>query len=95
MTKSVKFDGENLIVNLKDTFKALQNVKKCVLETAKIDNLRTRTTLTNTKKDPRSEGLNVNGAGNGLFLEPLRLLYNITKNEEYQGIIDNLLKFVA
>ena len=31
MTKSVKFDGENLIVNLKATFKALQNVKKCVL----------------------------------------------------------------
>ena len=25
MTKSVKFDGKNLIVNLKDTFKALQN----------------------------------------------------------------------
>lgn len=57
MTKSVKFDGENLIVNLKDTFKALQNVKKCVLETSKNDDLRTRTTLTNTKKDPHSEGL--------------------------------------
>ena len=28
MTKSIKFDGENVIVNLKDTFKALQNIKK-------------------------------------------------------------------
>jgi len=28
LTKSVKFDGENVIVELKDTFKALQNVKK-------------------------------------------------------------------
>lgn len=65
MTKSVKFDGENLIVNLKDTFKALQNVKKCVLETSKNDDLRTRTTLTNTKKDPHSEGLFVNGADDG------------------------------
>lgn len=66
MTKSVKFDGENLIVNLKDTFKALQNVKKCVLETSKNDDLRTRTTLTNTKKDPHSEGLFVNGADDGV-----------------------------
>lgn len=65
MTKSVKFDGENLIVNLKATFKALQNVKKCILETSKNDDLRTRTTLTNTKKDPHSEGLFVNGADDG------------------------------
>lgn len=95
MTKSVKFDGENLIVNLKDSFKALQNVKKCVLETCENHNLRTLETLANTKKDPRSEGLNVNGAGNGLLLEPLQLLYNITNNEECQEIIDNLLKLVA
>lgn len=95
MTKSVKFDGENLIVNLKDTFKALQNVKKCVLETCENDNLRTLKTLANTKKDPHSEGLIENGARNGLLLEPLQLLYNITKNEECQEIIDNLLQLVA
>ena len=71
MTKSVKFDGENLIVNLKATFKALQNVKKCVLETSKNDDLRTLTTLTNTKKDPHSEGLFVNGAGDGNMLQLL------------------------
>lgn len=95
MTKSVKFDGENLIINLKDTFKVLQDVKKCVLETCENDNLRTLKTLANTKKDPHSEGLFVNGAGNGLLLEPLRLLYNITKNNECQEFIDNLYKLVA
>ena len=36
-----------------------------------------------------------NGAGNGLLLEPLRLIYSITKNEEYQKLIDNLYKLVA
>ena len=36
-----------------------------------------------------------NGAGNGLLLEPLRLIYSITKNEEYQELIDNLYKLVA
>ncbi len=41
MTKSIKFDGENLIVNLKDTFKALQNVKKTAQNTLRNDNLRT------------------------------------------------------
>ena len=66
ITKSVKFDGENLIVNLKDTFKVLQNVKKCVLETVENDNLRTHETLANIKKDPHSEGLFVNGAPDGI-----------------------------
>ena len=66
MTKSVKFDGENLIVNLKDTFKALQNVKKCVLETYENDNLRTHETLADIKKDPHSEGLIKNGAPDGI-----------------------------
>lgn len=36
-----------------------------------------------------------NGAGNGLLLEPLRLIYSITKNEECQELIDNLYKLVA
>ena len=45
------------------------------------------------KKVP--EGTSLNGAGNGLLLEPLQLLYNITKNEECQEIIDNLFKLVA
>ena len=66
MTKSVKFDGENLIVNLKDTFKALQNVKKCGLETYENDNLRTHETLADIKKDPHSEGLIKNGAPDGI-----------------------------
>ena len=95
MTKSVKFDGENLIVNLKDTFKALQNVKKCVLETSENDNLRTHETLANIKKDPHSEGLFVNGARNGLHLEPIFLLYNITKLDECQELIDNFYNLVA
>lgn len=37
----------------------------------------------------------LNGAGNGLLLEPLRLLYNMSKNEECQEIIDIILKRVA
>lgn len=36
-----------------------------------------------------------NGAGNVLLLEPLRLIYSITKNEECQELIDNLYKLVA
>ena len=28
MANGVKFDGKNLIISLKDTFKALQNIKK-------------------------------------------------------------------
>lgn len=95
MTKSVKFDGENLIVNLKDTFKVLQNVKKCVLETVENDNLRTHETLANIKKDPHCEGLFVNGARNGLHLEPVFLLYNITKLDECQELIDNFYNLVA
>ena len=65
MTKSVKFDGENLIVNLKDTFKALQNVKKCVEKSPENAHLRTPETLINIKKEPHTEALFVNGAGDG------------------------------
>ena len=66
MTKGIKFDGKNLIVSLKDTFKALQSVKKCVCETEKNSSLRTLETPMNTKKEPHFEALDVNGAGNGI-----------------------------
>lgn len=95
MTKSVKFDGENLIVNLKATFKALQNVKKCILETSKNDDLRTRTTLTNTKKDPHSEGLFVNGALNGTISEPDNNVFNIFDTAECQAIFRRIEKLLA
>ena len=66
MTKSVKFDGENLIVNLKDTFKALQTVKKCVEESAKNDDLRTLEIQTPQAKKAVLETAFVNGAPDGI-----------------------------
>ena len=65
MTKSIKFDGENLIVNLKDTFKALQNVKKCVHTPLKNAHLRTPESSTiSTKKDVSKTSFDI-GAGDG------------------------------
>ena len=95
MTKSVKFDGENLIVNLKDTFKALQNVKKCVEKSPENAHLRTPETPINIKKEPHTEALFVNGAGNGSLLEPIRLLHEISKSNDCQVFIDNVLKLIA
>ena len=66
MTKSVEFDGQNLIVELKDTFKALQKVKNCVLETEKNSNLRTPKTQTTTTKKDVLETSFVNGADSGI-----------------------------
>lgn len=72
MTKSVKFDGENLIVNLKDTFKALQTVKKCVEESAKNDDLRTLEIQTPQAKKAVLETAFVNGADDGTISEPIK-----------------------
>ena len=95
MTKSIKFDGENLIVNLKDTFKALQNVKKTAKNTLRNDNLRTPYNSSIITKKDVSETSFENGAGNVLLLEPLNILYHIATSNEYQYIEDSLLKFVA
>ena len=73
MTHSVKFDGENLIVNLKDTFKALQNVKKQVENALENGNLRTPENLSiETKKGVLKTPFD-NGADDGSLFE---LFYN-------------------
>ena len=41
MVKSITFDGENLKIELKDTFKVLQNLNKTTKNTLRTPNLRT------------------------------------------------------
>ena len=66
MTKSIKFNGKDIIIELKDTFKALQNVK----EIEKIDdrniNLRTLEKPSILTKNGSFEPQIVNGAGSGI-----------------------------
>lgn len=97
MTKSVKFDGENLYVELKDTFKALQDVKKITKNILENDCLRTHcNTDIATKKDVLKTSF-VNGAGNGLLLETVKALVKLATSEEYNYIENNFksLKIVA
>ena len=66
MTKSIKFDGENVIVNLKNTFKALQNVKKSTKNALKNADLRTPSNPSiTTKKDVPKTSFDI-GAGDGI-----------------------------
>lgn len=64
--KSIKFNGKDIIIELKDTFKALQNVK----EIEKIDdrniNLRTLEKPSILTKNGSFEPQIVNGAGGGI-----------------------------
>ena len=69
MTKSIKFDGENLIVELKDTFKALQNVKKSTENNLRNDNLRTPCNADIITKKGDFLSPFVNGASKGRELE--------------------------
>ena len=66
MTKSIKFNGKDIIIELKDTFKALQNVK----EIEKIDdrniNLRTLEKPIILTKNGSFEPQIVNGADSGI-----------------------------
>lgn len=66
MTHSIKFDGKNLIVNLKDTFKALQNVKKQVENALENSNLRTPEKTSIITKKGVLETPFVNGADDGV-----------------------------
>ncbi len=66
MTKSIKFDGENVIVNLKDTFKALQNVKKTIKNTPENDHLRTPANPIDATKKADLKSTFVNGAPDGI-----------------------------
>ncbi len=66
MTNSIKFDGENLIVELKDTFKALQSVKKDMENDVRKPNVRTlKTSTTKTKKADLQPAFK-NGASDGI-----------------------------
>ena len=86
MTKSIKFNGKDIIIELKDTFKALQNVK----ETEKIDDrnlkLRTLETPSISTKNGSFEPQIVNWAHNGLISEPFKELLNEFDSSESTGI---------
>lgn len=102
MTKSIKFDGENLIVELKDTFRALQNVNNTLRDIKKaekkeVKNRQVRTLKTQsptTKKDVFKTSF-VNGAGNGLLSEPIKNLIIIIKSEEYNHIMNCFNELIA
>ena len=69
MANGLKFDGKNLIIELKETFKALQNVKKSVKIEHINDNLiNTSNPIISTKNDDLKPSF-VNGAGGGIVLD--------------------------
>ena len=66
MANGLKFDGKNLIIELKETFKALQNVKKSVkIEPINDDLINTSNPIISTKNDDLKPSF-VNGAGGGI-----------------------------
>lgn len=68
----LKFDGKNLIIELKETFKALQNVKKSVkIEPINDYLINTSNPIISTKNDVLETSF-VNGAGCGIVLDFLR-----------------------
>lgn len=95
MTKSIKFDGKNVIIDLKDTFKALQNVKKTAEKTLKNSNLRTLETHSTKATEGILKTDYVNGAGNGVLLETFEMLKNVATSNEYQFIESTLIKLIA
>lgn len=64
--KSIKFDGENVTVELKDTFKALQNVKRTYKNNDRNTQLRTPENSLILTKNGSVEPIILNGAGNGI-----------------------------
>ena len=65
LTKSIQFDGKNLTIELKDTFKALQNIKNNYQISLRNHNLRTHSNANITTKNGTLEVPNLNGAGDG------------------------------
>lgn len=65
LTKSVKFDSESLIVELKDTFKALQNIKKNNKNEVRNKQVRTQSNASIITKNGSKEPLILNGADGG------------------------------
>lgn len=65
LTKFIQFDGENVTIELKDTFKALQNIKKDYQTSLRNHNLRTHSNANITTKNGTLKVPNSNGAGDG------------------------------
>jgi len=96
LTKSIKFDGENVIVELKDTFKALQNVKKTYKNNIRNTNLRTPASPSIITKNGSQQAKFNNGARCGLLIDPLlSQLKDITQTAECQYCLYNLSKLAA
>ncbi len=66
MVKSIKFDGNNLIVELKDTFKALQNIKRTYKNELENSQVRTPSSSSISTKNDVLETSFINGAGCGI-----------------------------
>ena len=65
LTKSIKFDGKNVIVELKDTFKVLQDVKKTYKNEIRNEQVRTPSNSSISTKNGSFEPQNLNGADSG------------------------------
>ena len=66
LTKSIKFDGENVIVELKDTFKVLQDVKRTYKNAGRNEQVRTPSNPSIDTKNGSVEPIILNGAGDGI-----------------------------
>ncbi len=66
LTKSIKFDGQNVIVELKDTFKVLQDVKKTYKNASRNTQVRTPSNSSISTKNGSFEPQNLNGAPDGI-----------------------------
>ena len=66
LTKSIQFDGENITIELKDTFKALQNIKKDYKISLRNHNLRTHSNANIITKNGTLEVPKLNGASDGI-----------------------------
>lgn len=64
LTKSIKFDGENVVVERKGTFKVLQDVKRTYKNTGRNDQVRTPPNPSIDTKNGSVEPIILNGAGN-------------------------------
>ena len=95
MTKSIVFDGENIEIELKDTFKALQNLNKTEKIALRNDNLRTPENSIISTKNSSQEAAFGKWAGDVIFLEAVKRLIQIAKTQEYQYIEGNLHSLVA
>ena len=82
MIKSIIFDGENVQIELKDTFKALQNVNKVVKISVRNPNLRTPENASISTKNDVLETSSEKWAGGEIvldFLHAHRVLFSVLR----------------